>query len=1103
MPKKFDFISPGVSLNEVDQSVITIPTEDDGILLIGYAPQGPANVPVKVKNLNDFYATFGYPISGKGSNSSDVWRDGNQQVTTYGMYAAQAWLASGVSPVTFIRLLGSDATTQATGYVKAGWNTDHGASLTAASVAAAYGLFVMPSGAAGETLSGKLAAVIYASGSSLALSGTIAGTSDATAATNTLYRSDSSSGIANTYTLRLSNSSGAEDLTFHLDRTQQDGYIRNVLNCNPQKIINMNYGSTKNYFLGETFDVAQADIVNVSGSNGEQYAMLMPLAAGASKKWGDHKKEATVSKTGWFINKNPSPKSGYSSFNVQEVPTQATLVDAIDTTGAANTHAFTITVPIAAGGDGVAHKIELLANDVAVDSMASSTNWGIAVSTHDDDDKVRDAIIKAINGTSGASIGYSDGGVLSVLAAGTLGITAAAGSTSTKITLTMDNAGTDGQVAVLTRDEGFETAKLVLTAFTGGDITASAAEKIFRLCSLHEGEWFQQNYGVRIENLRIGTTANPDSTFSVVIVDREGTEAERFDLCNLNESSIDYVAKRIGDQYQTYNTTLDKFVVSGEYLNNSGYVRVEMYSSFDRSDTRALPFGVYGPKKPNTMKVTQKSTHSGVNVLGILAEDETWDQGHAGLVTYFAHLGVDVTLNLEFPEIALTDNKTSTIGNYGVNFAFGARHMLDDDNHGKNILWYSPDYKDLVRALPGGLDMHGDTSSTYLKQSWIFSLDEVVQDSNDTSKYYFEKSSHTDGTSYTAINGSDALLTEGVKKFNAPFFGGSDGLDIRYVDPFSITNGLASIQSATKHYAYYSVKRALDIVKDPDLINFDIIAMPGLLNSALALDLIRVAEERGDALAIIDLDGSYRKSYENSGTEVLGDHKQAIANAKDRDYNTSYAATYYPPVRISDNGGSNDITVVHPSVAAIGAIGYSEANSDGPWFAPAGFNRGGISILGGNSGPHVSATLEHLTKKNRDDLYENNINPIARFPAVGEIVIFGQKTLQQTASALDRINVRRLMIYLKKKIGRIADTILFDQNINNTWNRFKSQADAVLGDVRSRFGITEYKLVLDESTTTADLVDRNIMYAKVFVKPARAIEFIVIDFVITKSGIEL
>ena len=144
-----------------------------------------------------------------------------------------------------------------------------------------------------------------------------------------------------------------------------------------------------------------------------------------------------------------------------------------------------------------------------------------------------------------------------------------------------------------------------------------------------------------------------------------------------------------------------------------------------------------------------------------------------------------------------------------------------------------------------------------------------------------------------------------------------------------------------------------------------------------------------------------------------------------------------------------------------------------------------------------------MTKQNRDDLYEENINPIARFPAVGEIVIFGQKTLQQTPSALDRINVRRLMIYLKKRIGKIADTILFDQNVRATWLSFKAKADKVLANVQSRFGITEYKLVLDETTTTADLVDRNILYAKVFIKPAKAIEFIAIDFVITKSGIEL
>ena len=117
-------------------------------------------------------------------------------------------------------------------------------------------------------------------------------------------------------------------------------------------------------------------------------------------------------------------------------------------------------------------------------------------------------------------------------------------------------------------------------------------------------------------------------------------------------------------------------------------------------------------------------------------------------------------------------------------------------------------------------------------------------------------------------------------------------------------------------------------------------------------------------------------------------------------------------------------------------------------------------------------------------------------------MIFGQRTMQREASALDRINVRRLMIYLKRQIGTIADTILFDQNLSATWNRFKAAADAVLSDVQSNLGIVEYKLVLDETTTTPDLVDRNIMYAKIFVKPARAIEFIAIDFVITRSGVE-
>ena len=124
------------------------------------------------------------------------------------------------------------------------------------------------------------------------------------------------------------------------------------------------------------------------------------------------------------------------------------------------------------------------------------------------------------------------------------------------------------------------------------------------------------------------------------------------------------------------------------------------------------------------------------------------------------------------------------------------------------------------------------------------------------------------------------------------------------------------------------------------------------------------------------------------------------------------------------------------------------------------------------------------------------------FPNEG-VVIFGQKTLQKANSALDRINVRRLMIFLKHEVGEVAKTTLFQPNVQATWNSFKSRVEPILSDVQSRFGITEYRLILDESTTTPDLIDRNILYAKIFLKPARAIEFIAIDFVITKSGAEL
>jgi hypothetical protein len=185
-----------------------------------------------------------------------------------------------------------------------------------------------------------------------------------------------------------------------------------------------------------------------------------------------------------------------------------------------------------------------------------------------------------------------------------------------------------------------------------------------------------------------------------------------------------------------------------------------------------------------------------------------------------------------------------------------------------------------------------------------------------------------------------------------------------------------------------------------------------------------------------------------------------------------------------------------PSIPALGTFSSSQRKTQ-VWFAPAGFNRGGLTE--GSAGIPVVDVAHQLRRKDRDDLYTANINPIAKFPAEG-IVIFGQKTLQVTPSALDRINVRRLMIFVKKRISQIASGLLFDPNVRQTWLRFTSQVNPFLQDVKTNFGLSDFKVVLDDTTTTPDLIDRNIMYAQIFLKPTRAIEYIAIDFNISRTG---
>jgi hypothetical protein len=635
------------------------------------------------------------------------------------------------------------------------------------------------------------------------------------------------------------------------------------------------------------------------------------------------------------------------------------------------------------------------------------------------------------------------------------------------------------------------------------DFDPADMKKLFRFHSLIEGAEFQKQYATRVIIDRAPTgSVNVYAGFTVEVYDMKNNVAVEQFVCDLNPNSDNYIAKKIGDQEMSYDENKKKFITSGEFANVSNYIRVEM--SDDNYPVSAIPFGFYGPIKPKSFKIAGSSSLGDIPASLDEGDSATFVFSTSGSTVAGGHeqvgwadYRITQTSSFSWPQVNLTDNNSNAV--FKAKNFFGFRHQSKLDTNTLVNIAQRPDaqdYIDMLQALPNEVGAVDDAAGTYTELSFIFTLDEIVQDGTDTSKFYYQSSAGA--SAYTALSGTNALIeTAGINKIIAPFMGGTDGVDIQYVDPFS---SYQVINAGTKvtNYAIAAIDKAIDFVSNSDYVKYDLVAMPGITKITLVDELLGNTEERADALAIIDFSSGFVSGLEKND-ETAGSVSQTIASAKASDFDTSYGAAYYPEVKVRVDNGS--LVTMPASVAGIGAIAQSEATSGAPWFAPAGFNRGGISRLGGPLGPRVTSAAETLSKSERDKLYLANINPIANFPGEGPVV-FGQKTLQQTPSALDRINVRRLMIYLKKNVGEVARTVLFDQNVQATWNRFKADAQPILEDAKSRFGVSDYKLVLDETTTTPDYQDRNIMYAKVFIKPAKAIEFIAIDFTITRSGIE-
>ena len=347
---------------------------------------------------------------------------------------------------------------------------------------------------------------------------------------------------------------------------------------------------------------------------------------------------------------------------------------------------------------------------------------------------------------------------------------------------------------------------------------------------------------------------------------------------------------------------------------------------------------------------------------------------------------------------------------------------------------------------------------------------------------------------------SSSLPGIGSGSHNGPFLSGSDGFvgfdmfgNITgssaadgpvHGDPINFyenidaqTQGYTPSDNSTKDggVAYH---QAINLLSNQDEYDINLLLMPGIISAThtvVAQKAIDMVEERSDCFLILD------------PVEYGSNLTQATTQAETKDSN--YAAMYWPWIQIAEPDLGKNVWVP-PSVAMAGIYAFNDKVAH-PWFAPAGLNRGGIDVA-------VQAERK-LTQSNRDDLYESNVNPIATFPGQG-VCVWGQKTLQKKASALDRVNVRRLLIKLKKFIAGTSRFLVFEQNNSKTRNRFLNIVNPYMEQVQSNSGLNAFKIVMDETNNTADTIDRNVLYGQIFVQPTRTAEFIVLDFTVQPTG---
>ena len=404
----------------------------------------------------------------------------------------------------------------------------------------------------------------------------------------------------------------------------------------------------------------------------------------------------------------------------------------------------------------------------------------------------------------------------------------------------------------------------------------------------------------------------------------------------------------------------------------------------------------------------------------------------------------------------------------------------DDNNNSKTVLetWsglsLDPKADNYVARVIGDYKYEYDSVENYVK---------VTGDYPNASRYVRVKSVDAKTPNYfdNAGNAKTAyanyLPTVGSGSYSGTFDNGVGSL----INAQTPNNMFGNISTQTQGLDASDYTDMLNLLANQDDYQFNVLTTPGLLRSKHAsatTTALNNVQSRGDAIYVID-----PSIYGSSITGVDSPVEEAGT------INSSYGAMYWPWLQTSDPDTGDNVWV--PASAMIPGVYAFNDNASEPWFAPAGINRGGLAT--------VIRPERKLSSTNRDTLYTAKVNPIASFPGVGTVV-YGQKTLQKQASALDRVNVRRLLIELKGYISQVSQTLVFEQNTAATRNNFLAQVNPYLESVQQRQGLYAFKVVMDESNNTPDVVDRNQLVGQIFLQPTKTAEFILLDFNVLPTG---